>query len=247
MIYSDLHMHTHYCDGKNSPKEMVLSAIEKGLKTVGICAHAPMPFRADWCIREKNIKEFIDEIKDLKEKYRGKINVLCGLEDDVYAVCDRSQFDYVIGSVHFFKVGEKYYPIDLSDKDLRLAVEEGFKGDAYAAAEQYFENVVKVVKDATVVGHFDLITKFKDKDKLFDENCSRYKKAWMAAVDKIIPLNIPFEINTGAISRGHRTTPYPSFEMIEYIKEKGGKLVISSDSHNAQNVAFEFDKWKDLV
>ena len=29
MIYSDLHMHTVFCDGKNTPEEMVLSAIDK--------------------------------------------------------------------------------------------------------------------------------------------------------------------------------------------------------------------------
>lgn len=247
MIYSDLHMHTYYCDGKNSPEEMVLSAIEKGLKTVGVCVHAPMPFPADWCIKEEKIKDFIGELKDLKEKYGDKIKVLCGLEDDVYAVCDRSQFDYVIGSVHFFKVGEKYYPIDLSVEDLRLAVEEGFEGDACKAAEQYYLNVVNVAKTATVIGHFDLITKFKDIDLLFNENALRYKKAWMDAVDKLIPLNIPFEVNTGAISRGYRTTPYPSTEMMEYIKAKGGKLILSSDSHNAKNIAFGFDNWKRLL
>ena len=31
---SDLHVHTNYCDGKSTPEEMVLSAIDKGLKNV---------------------------------------------------------------------------------------------------------------------------------------------------------------------------------------------------------------------
>ena len=247
MIYSDLHMHTVFCDGKNTPEEMVLSAIDKGLKTVGVCAHASMPFRADWCIRKDNIKAFIEEIERLKEKYKDKITVLLGLEDDIFSEHDRTPFDYVIGSVHYFKVGEKYYPIDLSVKELRFAVEDGFDGDACLAAEQYFENVVKVCDGADVIGHFDLITKFMDLDPLFDQNAPRYKKAWMDAVDKLIPLNIPFEINTGAISRGYRTTPYPSPEIIDYIKSKGGRFIISSDSHSAQNIAYEFDKWKNLL
>ena len=33
MIKCDLHTHTVFCDGKNTPEEMVLSAIEKGLDT----------------------------------------------------------------------------------------------------------------------------------------------------------------------------------------------------------------------
>ena len=41
---ADFHTHTHYCDGAHSPEEMVLSAIEKGLTTLGIVTHSPMPF-----------------------------------------------------------------------------------------------------------------------------------------------------------------------------------------------------------
>ena len=39
----DLHMHTTYCDGKSSAEQMVLSAIEKGLDTVGVATHSFPP------------------------------------------------------------------------------------------------------------------------------------------------------------------------------------------------------------
>lgn len=241
-------MHTVYCDGKNTPEQMVLSAIEKGLKTVGICAHAPMPFYADWCVKMEKINAFIKEVNALKEKYKDKITVLCGLEDDYFAVKTDGEFDYVIGSVHFFKVGEKYYSIDLSADALRLAVEEGFGGDAIAAARQYFSFVVEEVKKGVdVIGHFDLITKFNEVENLFDTNDPEYIKIWKDALDKLISLGKPFEVNTGAISRGYRTSPYPAFDMIEYIKANGGKLILSSDSHNADNIAFQFTTWQKLL
>ena len=241
-------MHSRFCDGKNTPEEMVLSAISKGLKTVGICAHAPMPFSADWCIKKEEISNFLQELERLKAKYKDKITVLCGLEDDCFAenVCEK--FDYVIGSVHFFKAGDEYFSIDLSAKELRRAVFDGFGGDCIKAVRQYFENVVKVVaKGANIIGHFDLITKFIEVDPLFDLTDPEYINIWQSAVDKLIPLGIPFELNTGAISRGYRTTPYPSPEIIDYIKSKGGRFIISSDSHSAQNIAYEFDKWKNLL
>ena len=35
----DLHVHTCYCDGHDSPEQMVLSAIDRGVTTLGIVAH----------------------------------------------------------------------------------------------------------------------------------------------------------------------------------------------------------------
>ena len=36
ILKTDLHMHTNFCDGADTPEQMVLSGIEKGLKTIGI-------------------------------------------------------------------------------------------------------------------------------------------------------------------------------------------------------------------
>ena len=60
-------------------------------------------------------------------------------------------------------------------------------------------------------------------------------------------LGVPFEINTGAISRGYQDNPYPSETVIKMIKERGGKFILNSDSHSVDTIAFEFDKWKYLI
>ena len=118
-----------------------------------------------------------------------------------------------------------------------------------ALCENYFELVSHLVdkKKIDIIGHFDLLTKFNENDRIFDTTCERYKNAWLKAVDKLVEKDVFFEINTGAISRGYRTEPYPSKEIVEYIKRKGGKFVLSSDAHHANNIAFEFDKWKNLL
>ena len=38
MIEYDLHMHTTFCDGKNTPEEIVLYAIDKGFSAIGFSA-----------------------------------------------------------------------------------------------------------------------------------------------------------------------------------------------------------------
>ena len=35
MMRADLHVHTTFCDGKNTPEEVVLTAIEMGLCKLG--------------------------------------------------------------------------------------------------------------------------------------------------------------------------------------------------------------------
>jgi len=72
----------------------------------------------------------------------------------------------------------------------------------------------------------------------------RYIAAWQAAADKLVPAGVPFEINLGAIFRGMRTTPYPSAEQIKYISSHSGKFILTSDSHSADTVARDFQKWE---
>lgn len=250
MIKRDYHMHTTFCDGKNTPEQMILSAIEKGMEEIGICLHSHLPFCAQGsCKSVENEQDFCREVNRLKPLYADKISVKCGIEMDYFSPHKPKNFDYIIGSVHFFKVGEKYYPIDSSVEKFRFAINDGFNGDVYAAAEDYFNNVADVVNkhNADIIGHLDLITKFNEVEKTIDTSNPRYIKAWKNAVDKLIPYGKPFEINTGAISRGYRTTPYPAFDMVEYIKANGGKLIMSSDSHSAENIAFAYSDWAKLL
>lgn len=250
MIFSDFHAHTTFCDGKNTPEEMIISAINKGLKNLGLVIHSYTYFYPSGsCKSVEHEVDFANEMNRLKKKYADKINVTCGIEMDFYSAHKPTCFDYVIGSVHFFEANGKYYPIDSSAEKLDFAVNEAFGGDYMSAAEDYFNNVKMVVEkhNADIIGHFDLITKFNEVHPKFDVNNPRYVKAWKDAVDYLVKFDKPFEINTGAISRGYRTTPYPAQDMIEYIKKKGGKFMLSSDSHSAENLAFQYSEWKKLL
>ena len=52
--------------------------------------------------------------------------------------------------------------------------------------------------------------------------------------------DVIFEINTGAISRGYRTAPYPAPFLLEAIRQKGGRVCITSDSHSADTIVHAF-------
>ncbi len=239
----DLHMHTIWSDGTNTAEEMVQEAIRKGLETVGISDHSS----GDPCgmTLEQSV-EYRAEIARLKEKYAGQIRVLCGLERD-YFTDDFADYDYTIGSVHWLAMPDGHrVPIDYMAEKLREGAEKYFGGDFYALAEAYYAMMAKVVEvtKCDIIGHFDLITKFIEQDPAFDTNHPRYVKAWQQAADELLKTGKPFEVNTGAISRGYRTTPYPVKEIRDYIREHGGKLIMSSDAHAKENIAFRFDEWE---
>ena len=239
----DLHMHTIWSDGTNTAEEMVQEAIRKGLETVGISDHSS----GDPC--GMTLEQSVDyraEIARLKEKYAGQIRVLCGLERD-YFTDDFADYDYTIGSVHWLAMPDGHHvPVDYMAEKLREGADKYFGGDFYALAEAYYAMMAKVVEvtKCDIIGHFDLITKFIEQDPAFDTNHPRYVKAWQQAADELLKTGKPFEVNTGAISRGYRTTPYPAKEIRDYIREHGGKLIMSSDAHAKENIAFRFDEWE---
>ena len=361
----DLHMHTTYCDGKDSAEAMVISAIENGLAFAGISGHSFTPHDQSYCMSREGTQRYIEELIGLKQKYAGSITLLLGTELDRYADIDLSPYDYYIGSVHYIfsekgrkkrdeilarhaggaVLGAANEEIAASDAELETLIkyEDWSPVDDYAedlckfafryegvashetdaallednstsseagpvslgndparrtskmldVAKLYFDTVGGIISatDCDIIGHFDLLTKFTEGwgfgpggnvinktrcgaaefvSDLFDTSDERYVAAWKKAIDRIFDDceeryrngyrnrleklgvlkagNKPvFEINTGAISKGYRTLPYPAADQIEYIKSKGGVLILSSDSHAAGTICSGFEEFAQLL
>ena len=249
MILSDFHVHTTFCDGANTAREMVLAAIEKGMDAIGFSAHSYTFFDESYCLKKEDIPSYREEICVLKEEYRGKIRILLGIEQDVYSAESTEGYDYVIGSAHYVLKDGKYYSVDSSMDEFRHIGEDVYGGDYYALCEDYFAAVARLSEreDVSFIGHFDLITKFNEKGAFFDETHPRYIAAWQKAIHALLPLKIPFEVNTGAISRGYRTAPYPAMPILKYIKAGGGEVILSGDVHTKEGLLFAFEKWEPVL
>lgn len=249
MIKCDYHVHTCLSDGAEKPEKVVLAALEKGMDRIGFSDHGYTSFDSGWCMSKRNTRRYLRILNRLKKKYAGRIEILIGIEQDYYSEQDTAPFDYVIGSVHYILAEGNYITVDESADTLKNAAEKWFGGDMIALAERYFETVAAVAEKthADIIGHFDLVSKFNEDDRLFDSSDPRYRAAWQAAADRLLQAGIPFEINTGAISRGYRTGPYPSPEMIDYIRAHGGKLLLSSDSHRPSTLCYAFDVYEQLA
>lgn len=250
MIKSNCHTHTTFCDGKNSAEEMTLAAIEKGFVSLGFSGHSPMYYDADWTMNKEDVSKYISDIKRVKDKFADKIDVLCGIELDAdFSHIDLGDFDYTIASVHQLHGKGRIYSIDLSPEELTESVDYIFDGDWYKMAEHYFNSLAEfaVSGDFDVVGHFDLITKFNGQTPLFDENNDGYRASALKAIDRILDEkpDILFEVNTGAMYRKGNPKPYPAEFMMKHIKDRGGLITITSDSHCCESLDFAFDKMID--
>lgn len=243
MILGTYHAHTEFCDGKSSAEEMILAAIELGAGEIGLSPHSPVPGE-NWCIRNENLALYKKKMKVLKEKYKGEIRVYMGIEEDYVSSTDTKDFDYVIGSVHAITVNGENLWVDLSASEVRENVNKYFHSDPYKYTEAYFERVSDVYEKThcDIIGHFDLVTKFLEKDPLFSLNDERYLKQKESALNSLLNTPAIFEVNTGAISRGYRTMPYPDDFVLQRIKESGKPVIINSDSHSKETVLFGIEK-----
>lgn len=249
MINCDYHTHTTYCDGKNTPREMVEAAVRRKMVQIGISGHAPQPFDNGCCMSKDSAIGYNREVRSLKKEFAQKIKVFCGIEKDLFSDADTKDFDYVIGSVHYIKTAGGFIAVDESADALKKMIEQCFDGDALAMCEAYFDNAAQIGEALApdIVGHFDLVTKYNKDGRFFDESSPRYTAAWKRAADRLLKTCRLFEINTGAMFRVGKDRPYPSPEMISYIKERGGRFILSSDSHCADSLCFNFDKYEHLA
>jgi len=249
MIKYNYHAHTTFSDGKNTPEEMIERAIALGFEKFGISDHAYTEFYDGWSVPLNRMEEYVRTLRSLKEKYRGKIDLYVGLEQDAYAVPVPEGLDYYLGSVHWLKKGDRYIEMDHSQQILRDAVRDCYGGDPDGLAEDYFDLVASYAADPNVgfIGHFDLITKFDEKEPPLFLPTPRYTAAWQKASQRLIEAGKIFEINTGAISRGKRTTPYPAEEILEYWGKHGAKVIICSDCHSVEGMDCAFGQAEELA
>ncbi len=242
-LRADFHTHTTYCDGKSTPRQMVEAAYGMGLTDFGISGHADYSmWEQGFGMSDAILSAYKRELEALREEYAGKMNIYIGIELDTLGPVQ--QAEYAIGSTHSILKDGHLVTVDDTEEKLVQAVETFWNGDWYAMAQDYFELEATVYDKLHCdwVGHFDLLTKFNEAYRYFDETKDDYLEPALNAMKKLHSQGLPFEINTGAMSRGYRTAPYPNPILLRELHAMGGRIIINSDSHSADTIAYAFDQ-----
>ena len=243
MIISNIHTHTTFSDGISTPEEVVEYAIRKGLLGLGFSDHGYTDFDLSYCM--KDIKAYKDKIRFFTDKYKNQIDIFLGVERDFYSDEDINDYDYVIGSLHYIYSKGEYYSVDNSAKMLIKCLDFAFGGNETDMVKAYYDKLVEaaIKTKPDVLGHFDVITKFG----LINEESDVYRRTAREALDALIDTGVIFEVNTGAMARGYKSMPYPAKEHLQRIFERGARVLVGSDCHDAKMLCYGFDFTSQLL
>ena len=93
-----------------------------------------------------------------------------------------------------------------------------------------------------ILAHIDLIKKLNANGEFFDEESPRYKAAALKALQAAKANDCLLEVNTGSVYRGYRKDFYPGPWLLGEWQKMGGKVIITSDSHDINSLTFGFDE-----
>ena len=238
MIRANYHTHTVFCDGRDTPEEIVRTALQKGFTHLGFSGHMDPDIHMD-------LGAYMQEIRRLKELYREEIDIFAGIElDNLYDPSCAAEAEYVIGSTHFLDV-ESPVPmsVDNTEEIFARLCHEYFGDDYYRLAKAYYDLEARVYDrlHCTFVGHFDLVTRFNDSMHVLDETDKRYTIPALEAMEYLVSEDVPFEINCGAVNRGRKKELYPNRFLLKKLSEMGGRILLSSDAHQKELLDGGFD------
>lgn len=249
MIRQNLHTHCTYCDGKNTLEEMVLAAIDKGFSSLGFSSHCFSNLSYDECgiKTAADYEAYLSEVEALKQKYKNQISIYRGIElesrikDELYPNPD-PRLDYSIGSIHWFYLDSRHWEVDYK-AEILLQAKETF-GGFRPLIESYYNEVIEFAKHSSysITGHIDLVTKFSELNSFGFENESWYRDAALSAAESVVKCGKLVEVNTGAISRGYRTTPYPDPFILKRLAELNAPIIVTTDCHSANNIDIKYDE-----
>ena len=200
-------------------------------------------------IAPERLSAYKNEILDLKKKYEGKIDIFLGIEYEPWTDFPAEGFDYSIGAVHYLLTRDGYRSFDVDREGTLSFIDTYFEGDSMRFAKAYYNTVAELGNHGKfdILAHLDVITKHNEKYPFLDTECKEYKTLVYEAIDALAGEIPYFELNTGAISRGYRSNPYPSAEFLKYLRKKGFGAVITSDCHNKEYLDCFFDGARELL
>ena len=250
-MLQNLHTHCTHCDGRNTPREMIERAIELGFNSLGFSSHANTRF-GDSCELRIDPVAYVNDINSLKAEYADRLRIYLGTELDYYSAgmmpCEL--FDYMIASVHYaIKDGERVV-YDYSVEHSRDVINRLFGGSGLAYAKAYYDTMADMPNHirGDFVGHFDLLTKYETKaPDLFDTGCPEYRNMALESLAAVREKYEFFEVNTGSIARGYKPTPYPAPFILDEMRARKCKLLITTDCHNKDYLDCGFGEAVELI
>lgn len=245
-IITDYHIHTPLCLHATGPMEACVErALTLGLREMGFACHNPLPrgLGANVRMREDQLDGYVQSVLALRAQYRGRIDVLLGLEMDflegledyLAAQLVRYPWDYIIGSIHYL------------DRECQLHA--WAKQLPFDADEQY-SRYYRLLQQLARSGFCDIIAHLDVPKRSRRSPGPRGVEEQNRALQEIARAGLCMEINTS----GHRhpelasqPDTYPSLLVVQQAMALNISLMVNSDAHAPEHVGTKFAETEDAL
>lgn len=235
----DFHMHTEFSpDSSMTMEEAIETAIKKMLKMICFTDHVDYDYDGENSDFKINYQKYFNKIEDLKERYKSKIIIRSGVEfglqphlaDKYGKDMQNNPFDFVIGSIHSVAKTDLYTGNFFDKRSQREAYEDYYKD---------MKSIIDNFTGYSVIGHLDVIKRYGAFDVILP--FESYRDVVEEILISIIQKGKGIELNTSGI-RYKLGDYHPSGDIIELYHALGGEIItLGSDSHNLEQIAFDFD------
>ena len=173
----------------------------------------------------------------LKEKYNGKLNLICGVEmGQPQAAPEAAAFinadervDFIIGSLHQIRGEKDFYYIDYID----LGTDK-----IYDLLERYFMELNEMCRTNSfdALGHLTYCLRYMKQRHGIEPDISRFDDIIADSFRTLAQNGKGIEINTSGLRQGFGET-FPNLRYTKLFREMGGEIIsVGSDAHTAEDI-----------
>lgn len=240
----DMHTHHYRCGhAKGTMEDYIKAALDSGLQVIGISDHSPyFAEKTDHpyphiTMAASEFEEYIKEIEALKQKYKGRIDVLAGVESDYFPKAASTykhefakyELDYLIGSVHFVEdqnIFNKDRWVGMTDEEMLRVKNEYYHLIQQSARSGMFD----------ILGHIDALKGY------FPYISELYTSEVEQTLKVIGETETAIEVNTSGKMK-YCGGWYPSAGILEMACHYDVPVTFGSDSHVPERVG---DEWEEV-
>jgi len=238
----DCHTHTELCGhAQGRPVAYAAEAARQGLGGIILTDHAPAPDGYD--PRHRMVPEQFPLYRRwfAEAQAAGDVPVGWGVEADFYPGGEaflrpwlaEQNFDFVLGAVHYLGQGWTGDGWSLADSRQR---EKWQTADVAGVWRAYFAELLGLVRSGLfdAIGHFDLPKKcgYRADDRVVREIA-------LPVLDAVAAAGMGIELNTSGY-RHPCAEPYPSAQILGWMRERNIPLLFGSDAHEPAQIGFHF-------
>lgn len=240
----DSHVHSDRShDGSSTAEELCAWALDHGVMGVCVTDH----FECDIPDQQADIEKTLREVTRLQERNKGRIRLTRGIElaqghllpETASAILDKTEFDFVLGSVHCATPGIDIGYINFNDPAVKVS----------EVLESYFQSSYRMAK----WGRFDAMAHFGYPERYIwgkyriPVNFLPYEEVIQETLRLLVQNGKGLEVNTSGYRQGLGKT-IPVLGILKRYFQLGGRTVtLGSDAHRAEDIAADFDVAMDIL